>query len=285
MLGILILFFVIGYSGNVATFVTLKIAKGLRPFTKMILCMIAFWDIMMLLILGLCQFVIIQENLNLRNMNIYFHISYRLSRQFIQYCGIWHLSVTSIERMCFVVWPTNPTIRRASVKEAVIISFGLIIFAFILSVIPFIWIKFSYLISTSLIIIFGIIIPFILLLTSSVIVHYKLENNLKTINPFPRKRVSVSTLLSIKMVIIGSIYYFITSASMSSLVFTMKYFDNKNKIFNLYENLLFNIFSVLLLSNSSLKFYLYTIFIPHVRERFINICLKIIWKIKLKFNF
>jgi len=127
-MGVLIFLSVLGYFGNAATFVTLKCGKGLRHFTKIMLIMVTFWDIMDLIISGFYWYYNIQNNLELRKRNLIIYYIFRVFQHISRYCSIWHLSVTALEKMCFVVWPTNFNVRRASVKEALIISFSFILF-------------------------------------------------------------------------------------------------------------------------------------------------------------
>ena len=140
MLGFGIFFYVIGPFGNVATFVTLKFEKGLRHFTKIMFCMVTFWDTFFLIVYRL--FLFFGTN-NSEGSQIKFDLetTFFYLFQISRYCSIWHLSVTALERMFFVVWPTNAIIRRASVKEAVIISFIFILFSVFLNCIPFISLK------------------------------------------------------------------------------------------------------------------------------------------------
>ena len=69
LLGILMLYFVIGNFGNMATFLTLKYEKGLRTFTKIMLCMVTFWDILRLIVDGLYWYHIIRHNLDVTKVN------------------------------------------------------------------------------------------------------------------------------------------------------------------------------------------------------------------------
>ena len=279
-------FITIGYFGNVATFVTLKFEKGLRLFTNIMLCMVAFWDTMLLIFVALHQIFIIQDMSSFTKTKFYLNVFFTNSFVFTSYCSIWHLSVTALERMCFVVWPTNPIIRRASVREAVIISVFFILFALFLSNIPFIFEKFGEVIITSYLnFIFSVIIPFILLSSSSVILLYKLNKIMNNINPFPTNQIGISTVSSAKMVIVVSVYYLLSTIPISTLIIISSKNTRKIELFNLYEKPIFSIFLILWVSNNSIKFHLYMIFIPHVRKEFINICKKIIYKIKQNFMF
>ena len=161
--------------------------------------MVTFWDTVALIFNG---YLFIQGSLNIEKLNLSFYAIIFCLILISDYCSIWHLSVTALERMCFVVWPTNATIRRASVKEALVISFGFILFAVLLSLFPIVLIQFLVKFTCWLLLIFAIIIPFIILFSSSFILLYKLNKDSKNINPLPQNQVSVSTLLSIKWLLL-----------------------------------------------------------------------------------
>ena len=243
--------------------------------------MVTFWDSMILIVYGLYQYFSIRDHF-IHEIGFFPQVIYITIVRIFRYCGIWHLSVTALERMCFVVWPTNPAIRRASVKEAVIISFGFILFAVFLSCIHFSFknVHFRMVINGCLLLLFAIALPFIILLSSSFTVLYKLNKNMRRINPFQNNPVNVSTLLSIKMVIVVSVYYILTTSPLIIFGIIGTYFYNNYIIYYLNRELPTNIFNILWVSNGSMKFYLYTIFIPHLRKEFLNICKKIISKMK-----
>ena len=285
ILAILFIFFITGCFGNLATFVTFKCEKGLRPFTKIMLGMVTFWDSNMLIFHGIYWYFLINGNLSLVKMNFYMLELVFYYLQINGYCTIWHLSVTGLEKMCLVLWPTNSLIRHASIKEAIIISTCFILFSAFLSYFPIITFKFDYVIAGILLFLFASAIPFIILFTSSFIVFKKLNKSSNTINPKAQNQVSVSTLLSIKMVIVVSVYYFLTYTPLNIFYFITLYFPDKNRIFKSYFESIYNIMVVISISNNSIKFYLYTIFVPHLKKEFLNICKKLIYKIKETFSF
>ena len=163
------------------------------------------------------------------------------------------------------------------------ISFGFISFALLLSSLTFFLMKLEF-ISCQLLI-FATTIPFIILSSSSFFLLYKLNKNSRNINPMPQNQVNVSTLLSIKMVIVVSAYYFLTTTPVNIFNRLSLYFSNKNEIFNIYCEPIYNILLVIIISNHSIKFYLYTFFVSHLKKEFLNICRKLISKIKEVFTF
>jgi len=242
--------------------------------------MVTFWDTTCLIVIGVGVYIYGQLSSNYYSGGILLNFE-----SMIRYCSTWHFVVIALERMCFMLWPTNSIIRRASVKESVIISFGFILFSVLKTYIPYISLEFNREIDSCLVLIFSVVIPFILLFTSSFIILYKLNNNMRRITPIPQNPVSVSTLLSIKMVIVVAIYYLLTTAPLTILsLIKYYYFIRKHVVYDLYIEQINKIFIVLWVSNSSIKFYLYTIFISHVRKQFVNICKTAFFKIKNNFR-
>jgi len=126
---ILYLSLVLGVLGNSANLVILKFEKGLRTFTKMIFALQAVADLMW----------VIMQAIDLAYLSLGPNRS-PLIVQFIYFilntsacCSLWCVTVVALERMCLVMWPTNPIIRRAAFKESVIACSSLVLFSAALS--------------------------------------------------------------------------------------------------------------------------------------------------------
>ena len=272
--------FISGYFGNIATLVVLKFEKGLRSFTKVMLCMETFWDIMYLTFPGMSIFYNILTNVDTENNIFYISNIGHFLAQPITKCSIWHLSLISLERMCLVVWPSNLTFRSASCREAFIVSFFITLVAFCLNMFShFLKTKNPYILTAFLVIVFRVIIPFIIISSSTLVLHYKMQMDTKRIRPNAHIQIHQRTLLPIKMVLIISSYYFITTVTVYVINSTRKNHMFREPSSDYYERTMANILGIFITSTYSIKFYLYTISIPHIRKGFINICKRILNKL------
>ena len=118
-LRIIYLLVVLGVLGNLLTSMILKFKKGLRTLTKMIFALQAVADLMLVtwqvihLVYGS-----LQPNPS-RFIDKFFEF---MSRSFVCY-SFWCVALVDLERICLVMWPTNPIIRRAAFKESGLITF------------------------------------------------------------------------------------------------------------------------------------------------------------------
>ena len=272
----MILLFIFGYFGNMATLVVLKFEKRLRPFTKTLLSMETFWDTMYLMLPGVLNFINIWNNMAIKNdLNFFIYIN---SGQFTGKCSIWHLSFVSLERMCLVVWPSNPIFRNASYREAFIISFLITLLALGLGILAYFF-NTLYLLSHYFLILFRIAIPFVIISSSSFIILYKIKMDAKRIRPNLNVQVNQPSLLAIKMVIVVSSYYFTTTMTLFIFSLTKKYFTSWKPTSDYYERIEDHFIGFFITSTYSIKFYLYTISIPHIRKGFVKICKKMLDKL------
>ena len=265
---------ILGVLGCSATLVLLKFERGLRTFTKTMFYFQAIVD-MMQVTLAASSLVYQQfQALKQKPFSQEFIMFLNYMMYIIENSSIYCLGVVAFERMCMVVWPTNPIIRRASLKEAMITSLSLIIINLGLSVIRFVGLGNNKLSQIILVTICSTTTPLVIILTLSAVFLYKVKTNISRINPTPQNTSNQPSLLAIKMVAVGSIFIFITAIPLMGMNIKINLLPIESPYKYFIDQTIRTVFVLFWTSTFALKFYLYTIFIPHFRKEFFNLCRK-----------
>ena len=268
---VIIFLFIIGYIGNLLTIVVLKFEKGLRPFTKIMMIMQAFWDSMFLLVPGMRYYFLIRDKYDIRKLSQTFKMVHLYLTFLIVDCSVWHLCTVAIERMCLVVWPTNSLIRRVSYKEAIILSFIFVIFSSFVHSEMYFDTSLTIMISYYIVLSIAMIIPFFVIAFSTFMILKKLKTSFPKVTPNGQTKSNNNQLFAIKMVLVVSFYYLLTATPMVIVVMLT---NDKVVSPSTVSDVLIksvNIAAILITSDHSVKFYLYTISVPHLRKVFIKI--------------
>ena len=261
---ILWLLLVTGILGNLATLMILKYEKTLRTFTKMIFAMEAVCDVMWLTWKSIDRFY------------RYFHkrleYFYMFSSAF-QYCSLLCAVVVALERMCLLVWPTNLFIRRAALKEAIIICSSLVLFTISLFGIRILWINQDNVLKIVIDNILTNFLPPVVSLIFSAIFIHKFKTRVRRVNPIRQNHMNRLSLLLIKIVVVTSTFDFIVPIPM--MCFDIVRIAREKSIEKQVEEVVSLWFQLIWISNFSLKFILYIFFFPNFRKEFFVICKKV----------
>ena len=188
----------------------------------------------------------------------------------IENCSVWCVAVVAFERFCLVMWPTNPIIRRTASREAVIVCSSLVLFSLTLSIISnyFLSYRRRRLYKSVFDSIFSICLPLLSSLIFSAMFLRKIQTSFRRINHNAQHAMTRPSVLPIKIVVVISIFGIVVAMPLSLCNCKSYLAEHKTLIRN------FIWFELLWHLNFSLKFYLYTIFIPHFRKEIIDICKK-----------
>ena len=177
--------------------------------------------------------------------------------------------------MCSSDLPTNPIIRRAAFKESVIACSSLVLFSATLSAIPNFWFNYKDVSQLVLDYILTYFLPLLVSFISSAIFLYKIKISTRRVNPDSQNQVNQPSLLPIKIVAVASTFTFVVLMPSVCLQIRQLYYKFENSVEKWVELNIYLWFQILWFSNFALKFFLYTIFIPHFRNGFVDICKKI----------
>lgn len=272
---ILMIFFILaGYIGNVLTVIILKYERSLRSFTKTLLYTQALWDTLTLLVPGTRYLLMISKDLDIRNFSYNFKIVHWYFTYLALNCATWNLCALCLERMCLVLWPTNSYVRLASHKAALVISFIFIVSSTALHGNVFVQTDFSQTVLAYITLVFEVAIPFSVIFFTSFIILYKLQSRFGKVSSNANPQENQSSLFAIKTVLVVAIYYLITKIPFDVII--MINLTNKNILSNVYVyKTNYNGGATLMITNASIKFYLYNLSTPHMRKVLMLIVSKI----------
>lgn len=272
-----------GYVGNLLIIVVLANDHSLRSFTKSLLYVQAFWDIVVLLVPGTRYLIRTSKDVDIRRNNLYVK-NIHLYISYLSYdCSTWNLCVLSVERMYLVLWPTSSFIRNLSYKGTLVIGVVLVLFSTIIHTCLYSEDGYYVRINTCLTLASRVIIPFAILISTSVTIIYKLQFHFTKISPNTNSQNQRSPLVVIKMVIVVAIYHVITAAPIDIVLIMMAYNNFKYALWdNIHYVAIYNGAAILMISNASIKFYLYNLSTPHMRRVLMMIFWRIIRKITNK---
>ena len=185
-------------------------------------------------------------------------------------CSYWCFAFVALERMCLVLWPTNPIIRRAAFKESVIACSFLILFSAGLSATQNFCLNYGDSWQLVLDYILFHFLPLFISFISSAVFLYKIKTSTRIVNPDPQNQVNRPSVLPIKIVAVASTFVFIVLMPMMCMRIRQLFHK-----FEPFEMNIFQWFQITWSSNLTLKFFLYTIFIRHFRKGFVDICKKV----------
>ena len=189
--------------------------------------------------------------------------------------SLWSVAVVALERICLVIWPTNPIIRRAAFKESVITCFSLILLSAALSAIDNFWINLDDPWQFVLYHILNSFFPLLVSFISSAVFLYKIKTSTRRVNLGPQNQVNRSSVVPVKIVAVASTFTFVLLMPLMCLNIRLTFYEFQNPVQELVEAIIYNWFQILWFSNFTLKFFLYTIFIRHFRKGFVDICKKV----------
>jgi len=267
---IIYLLMVLGVLGNSANLVILKFEKSLRTFTKMIFALQAVADLMWVTVKVIDK---VYEALQPNPSRLIQLIFFMLNTSAL--CGSWSVTVVALERMCLVMWPTNPIIRRAAFKESVIVCFSLVLFSAALSAIDNFWFNSGDPWQVALDFILNSFFPLLVSFISSAVFLHKIKTSIRRVNPGPQNQVNQPSVLPVKIVAVASTFAFVLLMPMMCMNIRLLFYKFPNPVQELVEAIILQWFQTLWFSNFSLKFFLYTIFIRHFRKGFVDICKKV----------
>lgn len=280
---VLVIILLTGYVGNFFTVIILRYEQRLRSFTKSLLYIQAFWDTMMLLVAGTRYFIRINNNFDIRDINFYFKNIHWYITYLCMDCAAWTLCALSTERMCLVVWPTNVYIRHAKFKDALALSVIFVLCSTVMHTSMYLGTNFNLLINSFISLVFRVLIPSAILLSTSLTILYKLNANFRKISPNDNSKSSKSALFVLKMVLVVAIYHFVTTSPMEIfLMVSTRDDDPLSEDNQILYNISYNGVTTLMLSNASAKFYLYNLTNPNMRNGMQRIYRKIILRITKK---
>jgi len=190
-------------------------------------------------------------------------------------CSLWCVAVVALERMCLVMWPTNPIIRRAAFKESVIACSSLVLFSAALSAIVNFCLNSNDPWQLALSYILNDYFPLLVSFISSAVFLYKIKTSTRRVNPGPQNQMNRPSVLPIKFVAVASTFAFVLQIPLMCLHIRNLSYAFENPVQKVVELIISNWFQTLWLSNFTLKFFLYTIFIRHFRKGFVDICIKV----------
>ena len=268
---IIYLLLVLGVLGNSATLVILKFEKGLRTFTKMIFALQAVADLMWVTWQAINK---VYGSLQPNHSRLIDRLIFFMTNT-SACCSLWCVDVIALERMCLVMWPTNPIIRRAAFKEAVIACFSLLLFSAALSALEMFCFNYKGAWQLVLWYILFNFSPLFISFISSAVFLYKIKTNTRRINPDQQNQLNQPSVLPIKIVAAASTFSFVLLMPLTCLNIRIAYYKFPNPVQELVELNIYYWFQKIWFTNFSLKFFLYTIFIRHFRKGFVDICKKV----------
>jgi len=172
-------------------------------------------------------------------------------------CSLWCVAVVALERMCLVMCSS------------------LVLFSAALSASLSFTLNYDYAWELVLYYILFNFFPLPVSFISSAIFLYKIKTSTRRVNPEQQNKSNRPSLLPIKIVAVASTFAFIVLIPIMCMSIRLLFYKFENSVQKQVENIIFRWFQILWLSNFTMKFFLYNIFIRHFRKEFVDICKKV----------
>ena len=168
-----------------------------------------FWDILSLSIAGTRYLLILRIDFDIVHINYTIRVLYINLELLAHRCGAWIWCTIAIERLCLVIWPTNLLVRRASYKEALIINLVFVLITIVMNGNIYVETSISRVILFWVCLLPGIVMPFMVMILTSLITLHRLNPNINKISPLVNPQTQ-SHLNALKLILSVSIYFFVS---------------------------------------------------------------------------
>nr|ANO39019.1 GCR042 [Schmidtea mediterranea] len=261
---------VLGIIGN-SLIIIVSLKQKIREFTKFLIMTEAIWDFFDIIIEGVRYFLLSFYEIEIRNLNLTTCKLYTFLLNYFSDVSVWGLMVLSTERYLLLKYPTNFTLRNLTKKHAVIFTVLLLLLSFVKNFVQLlsvlnetrmlctIYSEKGQKINSYVDFVLNILVPFIwvAIFTLGSIMLIRTQNGKlsKTVLNCNLKDPSRHVL---RMIFIISIYRFTSSIPLTALQIMVNTGYLYQKDINIpLIILMHNISTMLLLSNNSIKFYLF----------------------------